>query len=175
MQTTLSPIGLRLQLGSVPTRRPNTTFSGSRVVAKRVRELLASGTRSVGIVGPFGIGKTSIVEWIVETAEDDSPKGMPSLLFSQHSCWGFETSASAIHTILTQGVEKIARCIDTFRVKSLPESYRQMFSAGGQWLDNVSKLFFRPGDPIQQFRGLSDLLQRDEVAAGYRCGGLGSK
>jgi hypothetical protein len=134
-------------------------FLGSHVVARRVRELLVKGTRSVGIVGPFGIGKTSIVKWIVEMAEDDHGMPMPSLLFSQHSCWGFETSASAIHTMLADGIEEVAKRIDTFRVKSLPESYRQMFSAGGQWLDNVSKLFFRPGDPIQQFRSLSDLLR----------------
>ena len=91
--------------------------------------------------------------------EDGQPQNPPPLLFSEHSCWGFESSASAIHAMLADGIKKVAPFIDTFHVKSLPESYRQAFSAGGQWFDSASRLFLWPGDPIQQFRTLSDLLQ----------------
>ena len=126
---------------------------GSRAVATRVQERLVSGTRSVGIIGPFGIGKTSIVSWVLEIVKADTRAKVPSLLFSQHSCWGFETSASAIHTMLEEAINQVERYTDTYPVKSLPESYRQMFSAGGQWLDNVSKLFFRQGDPLPEREG----------------------
>lgn len=134
-------------------------FLGNRAVAERLKGLLTNDTRSIGIVGPFGAGKTTIIKWIVEMVENEQTRNPPSLLFSQHSCWGFESSASAIHAMLADGIERVAEYIDTFQVGSLPESYRQMFSAGGEWLDKVSRVVFRQHNPIQQFRTLSALLQ----------------
>lgn len=134
-------------------------FLGNYAVAERLTAMLETSARSIGIVGPFGAGKTTIVERIRELVDNECERRPPELLFSQHSCWGFESSASAIHAMLADGIEKVAEYIDTFQVGSLPESYRQVFSAGGEWLDKVSRLIFRYRDPIQQFRALSHLLQ----------------
>jgi len=49
--------------------------------------------------------------------------------------------------------------IDTFQVDSLPESYRQTFSAGGDWVEAVSRVFLRSADPMEQFDRLSTLLE----------------
>lgn len=133
-------------------------FLGNYAVAERIKAMLDSGKRSVGIVGPFGTGKTSIVNWMVDLV-DAAPRGQrPTLLFSEHSCWGFEESDSSIHAMLADAIATVERRIDTFHVSSLPESYRQTFSAGGEWFDNVSKLVFGKRDPIDQFRSLSELL-----------------
>lgn len=134
-------------------------FLGNRAVAERLKGLLTNDTQSIGIVGPFGAGKTTIVKWIREMVENEQPRKPPLLLFSPHSCWGFESSASAIHAMLADGIERVAEYIDTFQVGSLPESYRQMFSAGGEWLDKLSSVIFRHRDPIRQFQALSDLLR----------------
>jgi len=134
-------------------------FLGNYAVARRLKTMLINGTRSIGIVGPFGAGKTTIVEWIVGMVEAEQHRTPPLLLFSQNSCWGFESSASAIHTMLADGIKRVGKYIDTSPVASLPESYRQMFSVGGDWLDKVSRLFFRNRDPIEQFRTLSNLLR----------------
>lgn len=133
-------------------------FLGNRVIAQRLKNMLLDGARSIGIIGPFGAGKTSIVGWIVEQLESPSPQGQPTLLMSQHSCWGFENSSSAIQSMLSDGIAKVAQRIDTFHVSSLPESYRQMFSVAGEWFDKVSKLIVGQRDPIEQFRALSALL-----------------
>ena len=109
-------------------------------------------------MGPFGAGKTSIVEWLDEMVKNDLGKTKPILFISRHSCWGFENSATAIHTMLADAIQQVGQCIDTFHISSLPEAYRQTFSAGGEWIDNVSKLMFGQRDPISQFRSLSDLL-----------------
>jgi len=76
-----------------------------------------------------------------------------------HSCWGFETSASAIHDMLGSAISKLSEVIDTFQVDSLPESYRKTFSAGGEWIETVSNLILRSPDPMEQFERLSGLLQ----------------
>ena len=133
-------------------------FLGNYSVAERLHTLLLNGARSVGILGPFGSGKTSIVEWM-GAMDNDSLRKPPQLIWSQHSCWGFESSASAINTMLTSGIVQIGEYIDTYGVNSLPEAYRQVFSAGGQWLDSIAKLFFAAPNLVEQFRRLSGLLQ----------------
>lgn len=133
-------------------------FLGNYAIALRLKNLLEHGTRSVGIVGPFGAGKTSIVKWLGEMVSTDTDHTKTRLVISEHSCWNFETSASSIHAMLADAIEKVEHLIDTFYVSSLPESYRQTFSSGGQWLDNLSKLLFGRQDPIDQFSRLSALL-----------------
>jgi hypothetical protein len=133
-------------------------FLGNYATALRLKNLLEQGTRSVGIVGPFGSGKTSIIKWLCELVSADTDPKKTRLVISEQSCWSFETSASSIHAMLADAIEKVEHLIDTFYVTSLPESYRQTFSSGGQWLDNVSKLLFGKQDPIDQFSRLSALL-----------------
>jgi len=128
-------------------------FLGNYSVAKRLKGLLIDRTRSIGIVAPFGAGKSSVVKWIKELVEDDD-----KFLLSEHSCWGFETSSASIQSMLADAIGKVEERIDTFQVSSLPESYRQTFSAGGEWLDNISKMLFGQHDPIDQFRRLAALL-----------------
>lgn len=104
-------------------------------VAKRLKGMLEQGTRSIGIVGPFGAGKTSIVNWIDGLIASEEPKRKTRILVSKHSCWGFESSSSSIEAMLSDAIEAVTQRIDTFQIGSLPESYRQTFSAGGHWLD----------------------------------------
>lgn len=133
-------------------------YLGNLAVAERLKTALVNGVRSIGLVGPFGSGKTSIVNWIIELVAEDS-SATKKLVFSKHSCWGFERSASAVQAMLADAIANVAPHIDTFAVRSLPESYRQVFSAGGEWLDKLSNLVFSQRDPLEQFRTLNDLLE----------------
>jgi hypothetical protein len=60
--------------------------------------------------------------------------------------------------MLTEAIGQLEEIVDTFYVRSLPESYRETFSSGGEWLTSVSKIFFGQRDPISQFELLSGLL-----------------
>ncbi len=133
-------------------------FLDNQSVADRVSRLICRGTRSVGIVGPFGAGKTSLVKWVTDrlTSNNDSDR---RYFVCYHSCWGFETSASAIHDMLGLAVSRLSSVIDTFQVDSLPDSYRQTFSAGGDWVETILNLVLRSPDPMEQFQRLSDLLE----------------
>jgi hypothetical protein len=132
-------------------------FLGNQTVADRLTRLIANGTRSVGIVGRFGAGKTSLVQWVEDRLKANESAGRRYFV-CRHSCWGFETSASAIHDMLRSAISKISAVVDTFEVDSLPEAYRQTFSAGGDWVKTISNLVLRNPDPMEQFSRLSALL-----------------
>lgn len=132
-------------------------FLGNRSLAERLATMITDGTRSIGIVGPYGAGKTSLVHWIHQRLDGSETQGQ-RFFVCRHSCWGFETSASAIHDMLDQAVQKIGEEIDTFHVKSLPESYRQTFSASGNWVDAISNVVLTDQNPLDQFSRLSALL-----------------
>lgn len=133
-------------------------FLGNHSVAERVTRLISRGTRSVGIVGPFGAGKTSLIEWVTDRLEGS--EGSDRRYFvCYHSCWGFETSVSAIHDMLASAISKLSAEIDTFQVDSLPDSYRNAFSAGGDWVETISNLVLRSPGPMEQFSHLSQMLE----------------
>jgi energy-coupling factor transporter ATP-binding protein EcfA2 len=134
---------------------------GNYAVAERLAAIVTSadGARSIGIVGAFGAGKSTIVEWMRGIVEREKNALGLTVVFSTHSCWGFDNSASAIHEILADAVKRVGEHIDTFYVSSLPESYVRAFSTSGKWADGLSRLFLRARGPIEQFQSLSDLLR----------------
>lgn len=132
-------------------------FLGNQAVAHRVSFLVNEGTRSMGIVGPFGAGKTSIARWVTDRLKRYEVGGR-KFLVCHHSCWGFETSASAIQDMLGSAVSKLSAEVDTFQIDSLPESYRQTFSAGDGWVEAILNLVLSNPDPMEQFSRLSELL-----------------
>ncbi len=132
-------------------------FLGHQAVAQRVSFHVSEGTRSIGIVAPYGAGKTSIVEWVKGRLKRHQVGGRRYFVCI-HSCWGFETSASAIHSMLASAISEVSAEIDTFQIDSLPENYQQMFSAGGDWAENLSNLVLDKSNPMDQFSHLSKLL-----------------
>jgi len=127
-------------------------------VAQRLVGLLQTGTRSIGIVGAFGSGKTTIVDWMRGLLAQDATQ-RDRLPISYHSCWGFETSDLSIHAMLNDALETLGRHLDTFPVRGLPEAYRRRFSESGGWLGALAGLFLERRSPVHQFRRLSELLQ----------------
>jgi len=132
-------------------------FLANQSVAHRVSLLISEGTRSIGIVGPLGAGKTSIVSWVKDRLTSYQVGGQQYFI-CHHSCWGFETSLSAIRDMLVSAVSQLGSEIDTFQVDSLPESYRKAFSSAGNWVETLFCLLVRNPDPMEQFSRLSKLL-----------------
>jgi len=60
--------------------------------------------------------------------------------------------------MLKSAVSLVGERIDAFQIDSLPDSYRQTFSAGGDWVESLSKLVLRKSEPLEQFKRLSALL-----------------
>lgn len=133
-------------------------FLQNREVAHRLANLLQEGDmRSVGLVGPFGAGKTSVVEWVTQELEQPKDSGL-RFFTCKFSCWGFDSSASVIHEMLGEAIKKVSAEIDAFNVESLPDSYRQTFAVGGDWVERVSQIVLGKQSPAEQFERLSKLL-----------------
>lgn len=135
---------------------------GNRRVALRLARFLVSKGGTVGLVGPYGSGKTSIIAWLKQYAKKihkrEYPKN-PELWFCSVSCWGFEDSAAAISQILGKAVAAVGEEVDCFSVRHLPESYRKTFSAGGDWVRTLFDLVVGTSDPLAQFQSLSGILK----------------
>jgi hypothetical protein len=131
---------------------------GNWQVAQRLANHLIQDGGTIGVVGPFGCGKTSIVKWIISAVERRNKSERRQVWVCVVSCWGFEDSASAIQATLTQAVQTVGRHVDFFSIRHLPESYRKTFSAGGDWVRNLSDLVIGISDQIEQFKSLSAIL-----------------
>lgn len=134
---------------------------GTRRIARRLARYLGEGMdrpRTVGIVGGFGSGKTSIVRWLKWEVERPAPAGRGMAWLCEVSCWGFEDSALATEYILKKAVAKVGEHLDCFSFRGLPEAYRKTFAAGGDWVRNLIDLVLGSTDPLEQFERLSQRL-----------------
>lgn len=130
---------------------------GNRRIAHRLAEYLTAYGGTVGLMGPFGSGKTSVVAWLKEEVERVRKPGQPEIWFAEQSCWGFEDSGLAVQQVLTRAMEEVSLRADCFSLRSLPEAYRKTFSAGGDWLRTLADLVLGSTDPLEQFRQLSEV------------------
>jgi hypothetical protein len=124
-------------------------------VASRIAKCLQRGVRSVGIVGPFGAGKSSIVQWVRQSLGENTD----TFLVSEHTCWGFETSAASIHSMLEDALRCIDSRISVLQSNSLPESYLRTIGSREDWVDQASRFVFPRRDSMEQFSILSDALE----------------
>ncbi len=149
----------RLKQWLLNERPSEDDLIGNRRVARRLAEYLKVHGGTVGLVGPFGSGKTSVVSWLKEEVKRVSTEPKIEVWFAEQSCWGFEDSSSAIQQILAKAISEVGLHADCFSLRSLPEAYRKTFSAGGDWLRTLSDLVFGSTDPLEQFQQLSDVLE----------------
>ena len=135
---------------------------GMSCVAKRLAEYLANdltSIRTAGVVGEFGAGKTSIVKWLKHDLALRNANHSTKVITCEVSCWGFEDSALASEYILKEAVKIVGEHVDCFWFRSLPEAYRKSFSAGGDWMRNVSDILIGSADAYEQFERLSQMLE----------------
>ena len=129
-------------------------------VACRLAKYLLSQDGTIALIGPFGSGKTSLTNQLEQEARAARTPGQRDLWFADTiSCWGFEDSASAIYQILRKALDCVQDHVDCFSIRSLPESYRKVFSAGSDWVQHVNELVIESADPISQFHTISEILR----------------
>jgi hypothetical protein len=132
--------------------------------AEKLADRLLQESRSIGLVGGFGSGKSTIISWMQAIIEARITKVESSkreqVFWVRQSCWGFESSSLAIQQILRAGIAEVEKKFDTFYIRSIPESYRQTFAAGGDWLSAIVELAMGRKDSFEQFERLSKLLEQ---------------
>lgn len=177
---------LKEQVGSVATLPKSTQFGdaewssvaewlrdegcpandafGHLAFAEKLVDRLLRDSRSIGLIGGFGAGKSTIIEWVhgiiqSRVNEDERAKG-GRVFWVRQSCWGYESSSLAIQQILRAAIAEVEKEVDTFYIRSLPETYRQTFAAGGDWVGAMVEIFIGRKDSFEQFEQLSALLEQ---------------
>lgn len=142
-------------------------LEGAKNLARDIREVDASQGYVVGIVGPWGSGKTSIINLLREELATE-----PALISIDFNPWVFSGSDDLVHAFLREisaqfknkgdQLEDIAKLIDTYGDLLTPVT---LIPFVGDWfarLRGAARVYAE----LQEKRKGSVTTQRDKVAAG---------
>ena len=163
-------------LEEAPIRHPDEDSFDHVIPARRIAKLLLQHKPSnVGIVGPYGSGKSSLLNLIEYYLLNDRPwlsdeqKNIPTtskdqVVLCRIDGWG-RTTGSVAQKILGLAIEEVRCHVDCMAILAVPESYQKAIagvkSGGGAILAALLKISH---DPVIQLRRLDDILS----AAGLR-------
>jgi len=165
-----------------PIASPQDDMFGYARIARRVARLLfESEPKTVGIVGPFGCGKTSLlnlVEYYLERPPEvpppvrqdpthDSPTGKRTpVLVCRAAGWGLQEGAVA-ERILSAVLGALATRIDCLGISMLPREYAAALSElGSGWLRCAAGVLTPPAraeDVLGRLDPILDAIGRNLV------------
>lgn len=150
-----------------PIRHPNQDMFGRALAARRVAKILGGKTvGSVGVVGPYGSGKSSfvnLVEYYLSNPESVPNSEQPhqyrgQFILCRVDGWG-RVSGTVAQKILHSAIEKMKLYVDCTSIIALPENYRNAIagtaSVGGA---AISALLQSSQDPVTQLCRLDNIL-----------------
>ncbi len=143
--------------GEGPIETPQQDRLGHIDVAERITVRLRSEVnQSIALLGPFGSGKTSILNLVQQWPE---AAGKPKLWFVQVNCWGLENSAVVPAYILERLVETVERFVDCQHLRGIPTAYRRTMKAEPSGRLRQILESFDNKDPISALRTLTPMLR----------------
>ncbi|MBH0068807.1 P-loop NTPase fold protein [Pseudoalteromonas sp. NZS100] len=133
-----------------------------QVYAMRITERLQKGgdkelAQHIALCGPYGCGKSSIVESIVNGLAKNSQKES-IWIHSDISTWG-AASGSVAHVVLSNIIDDISQYIDMCAFRALPKHYTEALKSGGSAFQFVSTLLAGPVDIEESFKKLNGVLE----------------
>ena len=124
---------------------------GHALIAKRISKHLQdpSATRAIGLVGPFGSGKTSILRGVESLlTHTNAAKHGDRFLVAWAQSWGADSGASAAALILRSAVQELSRHVDALALGDVPAAYRAALEhSGSSILSVLSALVSEPQSP----------------------------
>lgn len=153
-----------------PIETPLEDRFGFSIIASRIASILrGEKIRTVGIIGPYGTGKTSLLN-LTEFYLQERQHRLPSTAFSGDVIlcrvhgWG-RIKGSIAERVLTIALEQLSEEIDCSSIISLPASYRRAIG-GLRWPGGpvLEALLETSHDPVSQLSKLDHIL----MAAGLR-------
>jgi len=137
-----------------------------QVYAKRINERLRTGgdtegyekrgAQHIALCGPFGCGKSSIVDSIANELTTP-PKQNGIWIHSDISTWG-AASGNVAHVVLSHIIDDISQYIDMCAFRALPKHYTEALKSGGSAFQFASTLLAGPVDIEGSFQNLNDVL-----------------
>jgi energy-coupling factor transporter transmembrane protein EcfT len=157
-----------------PIWNPHQDLFGLARIARRISNiLLARYTKTVGVVGTYGSGKSSllnIVEYYLNnrnelepkgSAESDAGKGISfkgQTVICHIDGWG-RSKGSVDQQILSIAVNRLKNEVDCLSVATVPTNYRKALEGvKSTWAAVISSLFHTSCDPIEQVEKLDEIL-----------------
>ncbi|GAA77613.1 P-loop NTPase fold protein [Pseudoalteromonas sp. BSi20495] len=136
-----------------------------QVYATRITERLKNGggkyekdlAQHIALCGPYGCGKSSIVESIVNDLAKNSEKES-IWIHSDISTWG-AASGNVAHVILSNIIDDISQYIDICAFRALPKHYTEALKSGGSMFQFASTLLAGPVEIEGSFQKLNDVLE----------------
>lgn len=131
---------------------------------------------TIGLVGSFGCGKSSIIQFIefyvthtkerrsrsrVTEVTHDSFGGPNTIqvLVCPVDCWGFDDAGTAIEHILSKAIKRISRLADCTRLLGLPTDYHQLVGMEKNTTISIANFLLGNPDPISRLSGLTHILE----------------
>lgn len=125
------------------------------IKTRRSKSASTSLMQTVVIEGPFGSGKTSVIELLERHIAEEQPE---RFVVCRVSAWGF-SSLAARQFILDQAVEALRRWVDCLAVRGLPKAYMDALSQGLKWLPAVLYPWAGDSTPVQKLQSLTPILR----------------
>lgn len=132
-------------------------FNHSPVSARMVQTLLdVSRDQSIALLGPFGSGKTTILERVRSELEDSDT---PAVVIVDFNAWAIADPADAPRVALEKIVEGLGGIVDVQKFRALPKTYQKLISAEPSGM--LAKLVGSEttGEPLAQLQQLEPILQ----------------
>jgi KAP family P-loop domain len=135
-----------------------TDLFDSTAVARRLSRRLRSGKEhppTIGLLGPYGSGKTTIVRWL---EHQESGPEKPHLWFARMSCWGLPDSSEVPRFVLNEAIAALERRVDCLAVRGLPAAYQRIISGTATWTAAVFESIAGEQDALAQLQRLSPII-----------------
>ncbi|MDR2439464.1 MAG: KAP family NTPase [Planctomycetaceae bacterium] len=162
---------LELAKKEEPIDKPFHDYFDMAITATRIADIIKNGESnqndfiqncSIGLMGKFGSGKTSLINLVKEQLNENSSN---CYIFCCVSCWGFSTSTAALQFILDQIITTIAETgINTDSIQGLPTKYIRVITGESSWWERLLKVFINEFEntPETILNNLIKILQQEK-------------
>jgi Cdc6-like AAA superfamily ATPase len=140
-----------------PITQREQDLLGFAPIADRVARRIAESPReTVGIFGPFGCGKSSLIALVRERLRELKTNRIWTCTVDG---WGLADGQTASAHILRKAVEEIGRHVDALSVAGIPQEYKcAIGAAGGFWFKFAERLVGDGPCPMDAIRRIDSVL-----------------
>ncbi len=148
-----------LSRGERPIIRIEEDLLSQRSTIERLVAFITEERRSVALLGPFGSGKSSIIN-IVRTRLRASA---PDTLVASMDIWAIPRPEDVPRLVLNRIVAELDDVVDTTRYRGLPETYQRLAAAEPSGQANRFLGVNTAADSVDELRRLGSLLELLDV------------